>query len=472
MNIKPAWIPNLLITGLYAASYTLWYQLLGAGFKGYNLLDFSHYLNPAWLADDMAGSLLYLHAQPPLMNLIIGLIFTFIPEYHEAAFRSLYFIGGLVAWMAIYHALALLSIRPLIRWLALTCLAITPTFYMFATWYGTTHLEFCLSSLMLYGMVHFCCVPQKRLRLLTAIFICFALLGLIRPQWHLGLFVVLAGGFMTIGRQRLIKPAMLLSLIFILPIGGWYGKNLVMFGFFGGSSWLGANLSQVAVKSSTNELDAMKLAGLISPDFPGDFLMINILDRIPPALLEGEQLHPALGAIKTDNPDFLEYAKRLNAHYAYYNMNYIGVIPSARQDLKDSLTIIKARPIAYLETVLKTFLSSSSIPAMMHYSVNLLYLRDYASWLQAHQGIFYALLASAFLFYALIPAATFFLLPSMPPTTRQALLLCLGLTIFMVFTSCALNGWEQERMRWAWQGVYVIFMAVTCDKIASLTRRK
>lgn len=443
------------LLGFYGVFHLLWLWVLGPGFKTYKLLDFSHFLNPEWLRADFFTSLMLLHSQPPLMNILIGIIVKIAPDHIEIIFRLLYLAAGAAGLLALQATLRLLAIPLMLRFAVLIPLMAFPTFTMFATWYSSTHLEFSIFSVMLYGIARFCYLPSRRSLLLIAI--CGALLGLIRPQWHVVLFIALMAGLAKIGGRAWLKPALLASLIFIVPVGGWYAKNYALFGFFGGSSWMGANVGQVAHKAGISDLRRMKNEGLVSPSFPNDFIMPRIIRQFPP-----EPSHPAIGPLKSIDPGFLAYAQANRAdHYVIYNLNYLGLIPSARRDMHDALVVFAHHPVNTVKVVLMEIFLTSLTPSFASHSLN---LPDVQGWLESFVSPATGLVLfnfSALIFYLGLPLASLLLAGRLPPPARHFLWFCLGLMVFLTLTSHALNGYEQERMRWGWQGVYVICAALS-----------
>ncbi len=456
-----------LLLGFYVFSHLAWMQVLGAGFISYKLLDFSHFMNPEWLANDLFGSLLYLHAQPPLMNLIIGIIFKVAPEHYEAIFRSAYAIAGGSALLAINATMRMVQVSAAVRAAMFFFLLATPTFYMFGTWYYSTHLEFCLAAFLCYGLACFFLKPETRAKSIAGIFACCALLGLLRPQWHLGLFVLLAVVMAWRGGEMLQKKIMALSLIFLLPVGGWHLKNELLFDFFGASSWMGANVAQVAHKAGFRDVKQMKRNGTIATDFPADFVMPKVLRRIPPDMVAAANPHPAIGALKSEDVDFFAYASNKRAHYLLYNLNYLGMIASARQDMRDARAIIAAKPTEYVRIVLLQAYVMALTPSFFSPSLNLVNADAWVRGIISDPiAVFILLNMGALMLYLIIPTWMLYeTVRAAPSPQRKFLLTCLGLMAIMTTTACAFNGYEQERMRWGWQPVYILVAALLLERV-------
>jgi hypothetical protein len=61
---------------------------------------------------------------------------------------------------------------------------------------------------------------------------------------------------------------------------------------------------------------------------------------------------------------------------------------------------------------------------------------------------------------------------SISTDTQQLLLGLLGIWLFMSLSSYAFNGYEQERMRWGWQAIYILFAAYFLDKHLTCLKEK
>ena len=79
----PARLPADLwfILGWYAAAYAIYRLVLGLPFDAAILADM-HFLQLDWLKNDLFASILYLHSQPPLMNLLTGILLKLWPEHY------------------------------------------------------------------------------------------------------------------------------------------------------------------------------------------------------------------------------------------------------------------------------------------------------------------------------------------------------------------------------------------------------
>lgn len=69
--------------------------------------------------------------------------------------------------------------------------------------------------------------------------------SLFHPIWFLGTALLL----LLIFKEKYQRKLILISLIIpLLVIGGWYGKNIYLFGVKEGSSWMGMNLAKMTTE--------------------------------------------------------------------------------------------------------------------------------------------------------------------------------------------------------------------------------
>lgn len=425
-----------LLLGFYALGYALFGLCYGWGFSEHDLLYFSQHLHPAWLKDNLFQSLLYLHSQPPLMNMLIGIIFKISEEHHRLIFRLLYAALGIAAIHWINASMRLYDIGRGLRMALIVTLCLFPTLHLYGTWYFNTHIEFALFAGMMYYFTCFYRTPARAPALIKC-FALLALLGLLRGQWHLLVLLGFMVMMLVIEKRGFRKQIILASLIFMLPMSAWYAKNQILFGFFGPSSWMGSNLAQVASAiEPPSTLGFYKRLGAIGPHFPVDVNMFYVVKYVPPEALP-EGLPEVLG-----NP-----VKEVIGETTHYNANYLGIITTARQDFQDSLFIISENPGDYFRHVLRRAWSVISTPSAFHPYTELYNIKATLPPLP-----WYCMAQILYFWMPLIVLATRW-------KKQPELLPILALLAANLVISCAFNGIEQERMRWASQAAYVLLAA-------------
>lgn len=447
-----------LVLAWYTTTYAFYRFIIGMGFDTQGLWRFMQFPQPDWLHDHLALSLWYLHSQPPLMSLLIGAVFKLCPGSYELAFEIIYFIAGMAGIGFLSHAMLRLGVSRLPRFIVCFIVCAFPTFYIYATWFYSTHLEFCLCAAAMYFLASFYAQDEHRIANLTGFFCTCCMLGLLRGQWHLMLFLDMAGGMALFETTAMRRQIALVSFLCLLPLAAWYAKNLLVFGFFGPSSWAGANLAQVTSEQmgiGNSEVDMLKADGQIADDYPATFTMDKILHRLPPAQI------PARFAISD-----LAEPYRVHDDAREGNYNYLGVIASARQDMHDALVIIKRHPFHYARVVLRKMWKISLKPSCFYYDYGKSGLINIQALLPSIARN--AMKFGAFVLYCAVPA---FVLIRTIRTERQGrkkfTVSSFVLALSLMALSCAVNGGEQERMRWGFAPVYLCYAAMCLDMLKS-----
>gem|GEM_PF-4826129 len=84
-------IPLLGVLIVFVISRVL-YDRAGILFQGDISLGYWHLIDPNLMLTDLWRSVYYLHSQPPLLNLLIGIVFQASPTNYQEVFHVLYFV--------------------------------------------------------------------------------------------------------------------------------------------------------------------------------------------------------------------------------------------------------------------------------------------------------------------------------------------------------------------------------------------
>lgn len=417
----------------------------------FELTPLSHnlqHLDLELLKNDFWHSLLNLHAQPPLWNFVIGGVLIAGGEHYLVLFRLLYALAGIAAVYFIHKTLLLFGLSKFVRAIVIGVLCLTPTLHCFGTWFYCTHFEFTFFAVAFYFLCAFFTSETKSIHDLAIAFIFLALLGLLRSQWHLAVLVLWMAALLVFVPQGLKKRAILCTLIFIIPLTLLYTKNYARFGMWGATSWFGAGLSQVAAPLvDTVTLNEYKKAGKINPLFPVGFYDTQKMQKFIPNDLGIRTLPPVLSAVnKKDAP---------------VNGNYIGIVYSSASDLHDSLFIIRHHMGTYALRVVQQFWNILHQPSMFYP------YHDSSPIKKMLPERLYPLFSySALWFYCFIPLLVLVVQLVQREYRNFAFFsLMLLFANLMLLIGCAFNGLEQERMRWGWQPIYVLFAAIFLEKV-------
>ena len=301
------------------------------------------------LRNDLGRSLFYLHAQPPLFNLIVGVVLKLFPGSEAMAFKVLYLGLGVILCSAGYLVLVTLDVGPRLAAVIMALFIVGPACLLYENYLFYTYPTAILLLVAVLPLVFF--LRSGRLGFGVTFFLVLATICLVRSVYHLVwlvgcLAVVAIGTGATVSRRRwaaAFLPAFLLvSLV--------YGKNLLVFGAPSSSTWLGMSLyTMTSRRVDPSELEALNSQGAISElhevfsgsggttfapldEFPEAFRQaaatgVPVLDRSTK-----QATHPFLGTLVP-------------------NFNHLAYIEISRQYWRDSVGVVMARPSAFFGSV-------------------------------------------------------------------------------------------------------------------------
>lgn len=264
--------------------------LMVSRFFTYYVLDVSpkiEYLLGHWqhlkltdLRDDLAGSLINLHSQPPLWNSIIG-ISSKACNTEPGCVLKLIHLSQIAETLIIFGLLYSLSIKlfknKLISALIALSFCLSPSVFLYENYIFYPHLTamfFLIFSMGLHNWYH----SEKLSSLIVAGFS----LVLLSYTWALFHPVFLAVIFIFIYiNSKKWKPTTfcILTVFFIFSTLPSI-KNEIRFDFFGSGSWLGFNLAQIAPHGLkgcgfndfilANDLEGEHSGTAFNPHFPSE----------------------------------------------------------------------------------------------------------------------------------------------------------------------------------------------------------
>jgi hypothetical protein len=235
----------IALLAAYGALCAAW-NAAGGSFRVYT--DLWQLLPWPPLLHDLGGSLLDLHAQPPLLNLLLGLALKAsvgLGASVESLLQPLYFAIGAAALLATRAVAERLVPRAVVRWAVLALLVANPYLYAALHYLFYTAWELLFLSLGAWLSLRWLDRPSPA-RLAAALAPAALLVytrSLFHPAWfalHLALLLAL-GRKGAAGRWRALAAVSAASLALV---AAWPLKNLVRFGFFGLSSWSGISIAR------------------------------------------------------------------------------------------------------------------------------------------------------------------------------------------------------------------------------------
>jgi len=316
------------------------YYWLGVRFDIIPLYYAWQFLDVNLLQNRLIESVFYLHSQPPLFNLFLGVVLKIFPNHLDLAFHILYLAFGLIMAVSLVVIMNRLGLsRGLSTTLTIIFVA-SPTAILYENWLLYTYPIagiLCVSAVFLHKWL------SEHKPIYGAIFfICLACLVL---TWSLFQALWIIAACVTLylyGRIRL-KSLIAAAAIPLILIMGWQVKNWHYFGFFGTSSWMGLNLARSQAKLIFDEqtltlVEEGKLSRLLTVPAFSDYDAYREYLPEPP-----ETDIPALNQKVKDPPSFGP------------NYNYIGYVAASKASFDETICVIKSRPGDFVKNCLNGF---------------------------------------------------------------------------------------------------------------------
>lgn len=340
-----------LMAGLFVVVHA-GYWAAGVRFDSAAIGAFYQCLDTELLRHRLAESLFYLHAQPPLFNLLLGLVLKAFPGREGIAFHLLYLLLGFGLYVALFQLLRRVGASAVMALALSTWFMLSPSFVLYEHWPFYT---FPVAALLTFSALLFWkLMEQKRSSHALAFFFVLFLLCGIRSMFNLAYFVLVAVGVALLcpRRRRMVAAAALLP---GLAVGLLHVKNLLVFGQATTSSWVGMNLAGTTVCAIPGEERARLVReGKLSP--VAMIARFVDLESYPESYrrVSGFEGIPALRQIRKSN--------------GRPNHNHLGYIAVSKTYMKDSLWVIRHRPgallVGELNSWLAYFRSSSEYPLL------------------------------------------------------------------------------------------------------------
>jgi hypothetical protein len=332
--------PELALLVAFSLSRLLARTVFGLRFDG-DTLGYWQVLDPALLRGDLLRSLLYLHGQPPLFNLFLGIVLKCAPEGQApAVFEAVFLVLGYCGIVGIYCLLVELGApRGAALAAALVQATLSTTWLVYESWLFYTLPT---AVLVTWAGVWLARAARGRAGAAVAFAAAVSALSWIRatyqPAWALAslaiLLVAVRHAAPQVRRWAWRASLVALALTLVLP-----AKNALVVGSFTSSTWLGMSLARMTTERldeatreewiRTGQLDPVARVRGFSP------LAAYAAElQAPPP---GTPTHPALvSPTKADgSPNFNHAA-------------YLGI---GRAYQRAALVVLRRRPALYLDRV-------------------------------------------------------------------------------------------------------------------------
>lgn len=357
----------VLLVSFLVSRLVFWF--FGVTYDASTIDWFWQYLDVQVLQGRLTAGLFYLHSQPPGFNLFLGLVLKACPVMFAGCFHILYVAMGFVLYCALYRVLRLADFSRVAALICAFCFIISPNSILYENWLFYTYPVAMLLALAALALAKF----EKNSRVeFAAIFLCIVVLVcLTRAMFHL-VFLVVCSVLVVIPRGVDRRRLALCGSAAIGMVAALYLKNLVMFGFFGASSWTGMNVARIA----TAAVDRVVIEDMVKAG------TVDKIALVPPFMaLETYDGALRARAPKCPNAQELSWEWKATGHPNFNNKQYI---PVAAAYQRASMVIIRRNFRAYLSSVFDAWLIYSE-PAW-HYELlqdNVNAIQGYISALSA-----------------------------------------------------------------------------------------
>ncbi len=323
------WI--LLLVAVFTVSRCI-YLLIGIRFDAIPLLWSWHYIDPYLLQNNLLQSIYYLHIQPPLFNLWLGLVLKLAPLHLVWIFQSAYLAMGLLFCICLFLTLKQFGVIPPISFCLVSLFTISPSTVLYENWLSDTYpvaLLICLATLALLKFIS----TERKTYAFSFFFVMSILImtrSLYQPVWY-----VLIAGSLILQNKALRKQIAFCSIIAFLPVLLLSTKNYLVFGEFSSSSWLGMGMFRVATHTMSKE----RKEELIRQGILSKLSLIRTYSPIPAY----RQFFS--GVSQTDIP----VLDQQNKSTGFTNYNYLGYVKISRLYFHETHSILLNHPRYYFE---------------------------------------------------------------------------------------------------------------------------
>ncbi|RYF91785.1 MAG: hypothetical protein EOO03_00500 [Chitinophagaceae bacterium] len=200
------------------------------------------YLSVDTLQHNLLNGLWYNHTQPPMFNLLLGMMLKIFGSAMPVVIPFLFKLITVANILLLYKSLKLLTQH---RWLPLMLamlFMLSPATMILENELFYTSFMTMLLLLSCYNLLRFS--KQQSYLVAWGIFLPLAIASLTRSMYNISWLIVVSLALIIYFKKSGVKKLSIIALACTVLAGSWYVKNLVMFGKFTTSTWLGMNLAR------------------------------------------------------------------------------------------------------------------------------------------------------------------------------------------------------------------------------------
>lgn len=338
-------ISLLVLVVAFMTSRVFYLFYLNVRFDASPLDYFVQFADPQLLKDDLIRSIFYMHSQPPLFNLFLGLVLKLFPETYALVFHLVYLTLGLLFAISLLLVLEKLGVATPLNLILASIFMVAPATVLYENWLFYTYpvaALLCFSALVLHKFV-----SERRLRYGAIFFATLAVIALTRGIFGIAWFAVFALmllRFMKLSRKKVIC-ACTVPLLLICFVSF---KDQYVFGHSTGYAYLGPNIAE-------------KLTRYVRPSLRDALIQDGKVSRLlfEPTFVPISQ-YRELGEIPKTGIAILDLEMKSTGHK---NFHHIGYVEVSTMYLKDSVYLLFNHPELYLQSLKGAFTRGYFLPS-------------------------------------------------------------------------------------------------------------
>ncbi|MFC1600883.1 ArnT family glycosyltransferase [Candidatus Sumerlaeota bacterium] len=317
-----------ILIGVYLVSRII-VLALGVRFDASSLDSFWQYLDLSILQNGLLQGVYYQHSQPPLFNIFLGVVLKLFPASYVYVFAALYYLCGLLIYFLIYQLLCLAKFNSRLALALATIFIVAPGAilyeqWLFYTWPVAALLTFAAYAFFLYE-------KTQLLRYAVCFLIAISIVCLTRSAFHL-VYLAACIALILLVRSPRRKMTGAFAVGALLLVGSLFLKNLVVFGFFGSSSWMGMSVWNIVKENEAPILTADPAVIMVEP--------FSSIDQYPEKYRDVPDKFSAI-------PGLTDEYKQSGA----INLNHYGYLAISAEYLKGARDSISYDVAGYLKNV-------------------------------------------------------------------------------------------------------------------------
>lgn len=320
------------LAALFIAGRLL-YWLMGVRFDAVPLRWLPHYLDPELLRTDLLRSLFYLHSQPPLFNLFLGVLVKSLPGHVAEVGHAVYLVLGGLLYATLFVLMRELGVSSATAVTLASLCAMSPAVVLYEHWlyyaFPVT-VVLTVSARLLYRVL-----AARRTSDAIAFFACLFLLSGTWSVFHLAYYVAGAVALVSLSDSRDRRRLLIVAAVPFLVLTGLYAKNAAVFGRFTLSSWMGMNLARI----TTEQMPLEERRRLVAA---GTLSAVSLNPPFGPLEAYGS------GYVTVPGHEDVPALRQVKRSTGFRNYNHLGYVAVSDRYLGDAIEVVRHHPTAYL----------------------------------------------------------------------------------------------------------------------------